>query len=303
LNSRRLAVNIGNTRIAAALCEGLSVGTTRHFLLEEYSSVAEYVAEELQHGITEVALCSVVPMVRKQLVSELGKAGINIFEVQAESQDILTGLYAGIGADRVANAAAAYELYSQKAPVNSSVDAQTNAPIKPSGDRPNNAPVKPSEENNALTNNPIKAPLKSAVLVLDFGTATTMTAVSASGVFEGGLITLGLGKTFSALAQSTAQLPNMHFEFLERDITPLAHDTETSIASGAVLAHVGLVKHWIGAAKSKLAGKAIVVATGGYSENLRAFLADSVEIFDQQLTLKGINLIAASAASKPSKAP
>jgi pantothenate kinase type III len=88
----------------------------------------------------------------------------------------------------------------------------------------------------------------------------------------------------------------MHFEFHEREITALANDTETSIASGAVLAHIGLVKEWTCAAKAKLGSNVTVVATGGYSTNLRAFLANTVDVFDQQLTLKGINIIAAAAS-------
>jgi len=249
LNSRRLVLNIGNTRIAAAVCADAQIGQSKHFLLEEYSSVANYVKEQVNNGIVQVALCSVVPPVTKQLLAALGEAAENLFEIEGTTQTVLTGLYPGIGADRVANAAAAYKMYSQNTPV----------------------------------------------IVLDFGTASTMTVVSAKGEFIGGLITLGLGKTFSSLHQSTAQLPNMHFEFREREITPLARDTETSIASGAVLAHVGMIKQWTESAKAQLGQDVTVVATGGYSENLRPFIANSVNVFDYLLTLKGINLIAAAA--------
>ena len=46
-----------------------------------------------------------------------------------------------------------------------------------------------------------------ALIVLDFGTATTFDSVSAEGAYEGGIIAPGIGLSLEALHQAAAQLP------------------------------------------------------------------------------------------------
>ncbi|MDR3615165.1 MAG: type III pantothenate kinase [Candidatus Obscuribacterales bacterium] len=133
-----------------------------------------------------------------------------------------------------------------------------------------------------------------AAIVLDLGTATTLTAVAQSGEFLGGLITLGLGRTYAALHETTAQLPNLQFDTTDHEITPLANNTAGAIASGCFLGHVGIIENWVKAVRQKLNSDCTVIATGGYA-NLIAPYTDIFDHVDSNLTMYGINLIAEEA--------
>jgi type III pantothenate kinase len=133
-------------------------------------------------------------------------------------------------------------------------------------------------------------------MVLDLGTATTLTAVSPDGRFAGGLITLGLGKTLAALHANAAALPDIRLEGRPPHTPALAFNTETAIASGAALSHVGLVEYWIKLARKQLGPDTVTVATGGWAETLARYTR-AFDHIDPYLTLKGIYLIAEAEAA------
>jgi type III pantothenate kinase len=242
----RIAINIGNTRIACGFFVDDELKDVRYFLHADADSACEQLSLLAPRFTAQrVALGSVVPDLSATIQIGLKQAGFSIYNITAENQTLLHGVYKTLGADRLANAAAAYRLYSRNAPA----------------------------------------------MVLDFGTATTLTAVNQDGKFLGGLITLGLGKTFETLHSSTAQLPNMQHAFVKRNPKSLAQDTQDAIAGGCLLGHVGLVEHWIKTAKETLGEESTVIATGGYSKHIRP-LTKSIEHYDPQLTIRGINLIA-----------
>lgn len=133
-----------------------------------------------------------------------------------------------------------------------------------------------------------------AAVVLDLGTATTLTAVNHNGKFLGGMITLGLGKTYAALHETTAQLPNLQFDTKEHEITALGNSTAVAIASGCFLGHVGIIENWVKAVRLKLNSKCTVIATGGYANSIAPY-TDVFDHVDSNLTMHGINLIAEEA--------
>jgi len=242
----RIAINIGNTRIACGFFVDGELRDVRYFLIADAKLACRELAELAPRFTAQrVALCSVVPDVRSRIVAGLERVGFSIYNITAETQSLLQGAYKTLGADRLANAAAAFKLYAKTKPA----------------------------------------------IVLDFGTATTLTAVNQQGKFLGGLITLGLGKTFETLHSSTAQLPNMQYAFVKRNPKSLAQDTQDAIAGGCLLGHVGIVEHWIKTTKETLGEEATVIATGGYSKHIRP-LTKAIEHYDPQLTIRGINLIA-----------
>lgn len=128
-------------------------------------------------------------------------------------------------------------------------------------------------------------------IVLDLGTATTLTAVSPGGQFLGGMITLGLGKTFAALYSAAEQLPDIHWDSDNDLPEPLATDTHSAITGGCILGHLGLLENWVKLVKAKLGQPCIVIATGGYAN----LIAPHSKVFDHvnaDLTIHGINFIA-----------
>ena len=79
-----------------------------------------------------------------------------------------------------------------------------------------------------------------AVVIATCGTATTVDALDADGVFKGGMILPGLGLMASSLARGTAQLPQV------ADIASLpagfADNTDDAILSGCLAAQAGAIE-------------------------------------------------------------
>jgi len=125
-------------------------------------------------------------------------------------------------------------------------------------------------------------------VVMTFGTATTLLAISADGKIEGGYIAPGLTMMLDVLHQRTALLPQLSITDVT---TELGQDTQTHITNGVLLGHIGMIRAWLEEAKRSLGAPAITVATGGWDKELqnRLHLFDHV---DDDLTLKGIYVIA-----------
>jgi type III pantothenate kinase len=127
----------------------------------------------------------------------------------------------------------------------------------------------------------------SACIIVDFGTATTFSAVSTEGDFLGVAIALGVGIAAEALANRTAQLPRVS---LVPPPAAIGKNTIHSMQSGLIFGYVGLVEGLIRRIRTELGGEAQVVATGGLSGVL-APLTDEINVVDPWLTLEGLRLI------------
>ncbi len=135
------------------------------------------------------------------------------------------------------------------------------------------------------------------VVVFDFGTATTLTAITPSGQFAGGLITAGLGLTAKSLHNKAAQLPVLELPDKTNKRLLLAFDTPEAMRAGTILAHVGCVEKWVKAAQSQLGRTITVIATGGWSTIIGSY-TNIIDFIDPHLTLKGIYLAAELAADQ-----
>lgn len=109
--------------------------------------------------------------------------------------------------------------------------------------------------------------VRRACLVLDFGTAATLNAVSSRCEFLGGAIAPGMGLAARSLATNTAQLP--HASLREAD-SIIARSTEQAIAAGIGWGWIGLCEKWIEQGRAELGADTIVFATGGDLDRLRS---------------------------------
>jgi len=125
-------------------------------------------------------------------------------------------------------------------------------------------------------------------IVVDFGTATTFSAVAEPGEFLGVAIAPGLGLAADALSGRTAQLPRVQ---LAAPATAIGKNTVHSMQSGLVFGYAGLVEGLIRRLRSELASEARVIATGGLSQ-IFAPLTDQIDVVEPWLTLEGLRLIA-----------
>lgn len=124
-------------------------------------------------------------------------------------------------------------------------------------------------------------------IVVDFGTATTFTAVSAAGEFLGGAIAPGVGISVEALAEHAAQLPYVE---LAQPRAAIARSTVTAMQAGIIFGAVGQVEEIIRRMRTELGGEATVVATGGWAEIILGE-CHCFDHYDPLLTLEGLRLI------------
>lgn len=130
--------------------------------------------------------------------------------------------------------------------------------------------------------------VRKACIVVDFGTATTFSAVAADATFLGVAIAPGVNMAMSALAGGTAQLPQIRLSAPPR---PIGTNTVHSIQSGIVLGYVGMVESLIARFRTQMGVEAQALATGGLAR-LIAPLTSCFTAVDEWLTLDGIRLIA-----------
>ena len=124
-------------------------------------------------------------------------------------------------------------------------------------------------------------------VIVDFGTAITVDAVSAKGEYLGGAIAPGLDTAATALFSSTAQLPRVE---LVEPVGAIGKSTVASVQSGILYGTAGLVDGLVDRVVDELGGAARVIATGGMASVL-ARHCRTIEMTEPLLTLDGLRLI------------
>jgi len=125
------------------------------------------------------------------------------------------------------------------------------------------------------------------VVVVDFGTALTIDAVSAKGDYLGGAIAPGIDTSSTALFQATAQIRRVE---LIAPTSAIGKSTVTSVQSGIIYGTAALVDGLVERVSKELGGDARVVATGGLAPMVIKH-CHRVEIVEPNLTLRGLCLI------------
>ena len=125
---------------------------------------------------------------------------------------------------------------------------------------------------------------KQAVIVVDFGTATTFDCVSRKGEYLGGAIAPGLESAAELLFRRTAKLPAVELTPPEK---ALGKDTVSAMKSGLILGFVGLTEYLIRRLAQEIEGEPLVVATGGLAQCV-APLCSSIKKLVPDLTLEGL---------------
>ena len=129
---------------------------------------------------------------------------------------------------------------------------------------------------------------KSAVIVVDFGTATTFDAISGRGEYLGGAIAPGLNIAAEALFQRAARLPRVDIRKPPRVI---GRNTTHSLQSGLFHGYLGLVTGIVSRMRDEMGEPVRTLGTGGLSLTLQAELRDILDEVDPDLTLEGLRLI------------
>ncbi len=126
-----------------------------------------------------------------------------------------------------------------------------------------------------------------ASIVVDFGTATTFDYVTAAGEYLGGAIVPGIGISLEALYTRTAKLYRVE---LVKPPKAVGRNTVHAIQSGICYGYTALVDGMVNRIRKENAGRARVIATGGFAE-LIAGESTTIEAIDEFLTLDGLRIL------------
>lgn len=248
-----MTIDVGNTNITVGifledeLKASFRITTKMPRTSDEYGMILSTLIEQndiVRSDIRDAIIASVVPNVMHSLEGAIVKY-FNIRPIIV-GPGTKTGVRVAtenprqIGADRIVDAVAAYELYGGPA------------------------------------------------LVLDFGTATTYDLVDGTGAFISCVIAPGVRISAKALWQDAAKLPEI--EILKPE-SILAKETISAMQAGIVFGQIGqteyIVRHMIEESGME---NVKVIATGGLGRII-ANETDVIDIYDPNLTLKGMNLI------------
>lgn len=126
------------------------------------------------------------------------------------------------------------------------------------------------------------------IIVVDFGTATTYDLVTDSGAFLGGVISPGIRISANALWNNTANLPEIE---IKSPGVVIAKETVSSMQAGLFYGTIGQTEYIIRKIKEESGLTDVkVVATGGLGKII-ADNTDEIQVYDSDLTLKGLQLI------------
>lgn len=124
-------------------------------------------------------------------------------------------------------------------------------------------------------------------IIIDMGTATTLSVLDRNGAFLGGVIGAGVRMTMKALAEGTAALPSIG---ITSPKSVIGKNTIDCMRSGLVLGAASMLDGLIDRIEEELGEKATVVATGGLSKEIVSFCKNDI-IYNENLLLDGLRLI------------
>lgn len=125
------------------------------------------------------------------------------------------------------------------------------------------------------------------VIVVDFGTATTLDVVDSGGAYLGGAIAPGIETSAEALFRRAARLSAVD---LEPPTRVIGRNTRESVQAGLLFGEAARVDGLVRRTFTELGYECPVVATGGLAERM-APLCETVTAVDVDLTLKGLALV------------
>lgn len=129
---------------------------------------------------------------------------------------------------------------------------------------------------------------KKPVVIVDFGTATTLEYVDQAGVYRGGLIALGLKVSKDSLSQRAAKLPKVQLGSPKK---MLGTNTVSQMQAGIVLGYVEMIHGILKRVFQEIGFQPKLIFTGGLSSVIHPYIHYPHD-HDPNLTLTGLYLLA-----------
>ena len=124
-------------------------------------------------------------------------------------------------------------------------------------------------------------------IIIDMGTATTVSVLDAEGGYRGGMILPGIGVSMNSLTSRTAQLPRISLDPPKRLI---GKNTVECMQSGALYGNASCIDGMVDRIQEELGQEATIVATGGLAKRIIPLCRHRIEL-DDELLLRGLWII------------
>jgi len=125
------------------------------------------------------------------------------------------------------------------------------------------------------------------LIIIDMGTATTISAISRDKDFLGGMIIPGLRVSLDSLTNRTSQLPKISLEPPKKVI---GSNTIDCMKSGIIYSTASSIDGVIDRIEEEIGEKCTVISTGGLAKTIIPFCKHKITI-DDKLLLKGLMVI------------
>ena len=131
------------------------------------------------------------------------------------------------------------------------------------------------------------AEYRTPLIIIDIGTATTISVVDKKQNYIGGMILPGIRVSSDSLTSRTSQLPRISVEAPKKLI---GTNTIDCMKSGVLYGNACCIDGMIGRIREELSVVPKVVATGGLAKRIIPYCREQIHM-DDALLLKGLNLI------------
>ena len=121
-------------------------------------------------------------------------------------------------------------------------------------------------------------------IIIDMGTAITLTAVDEKGCYRGGAILPGIRLSYQALSSGTSLLPDISISVPKKVI---GTNTVDAMRSGAMYGTAALLDGMTEKMQEELSSPCTIIATGGDAASVLPLCKKEI-ILDQNLLLKGL---------------
>lgn len=125
------------------------------------------------------------------------------------------------------------------------------------------------------------------IIIIDMGTATTLSVVDKNGCYIGGVILPGLRLSLDTLSSKTAQLPSISLDIPSKVI---GKNTIDCMRSGIMYGNASMIDGIIDRMEAELGQPATLIATGGLSRFVVPLCRHKI-IYDDALLLKGLLIL------------
>ncbi len=122
------------------------------------------------------------------------------------------------------------------------------------------------------------------IIIIEMGTATTMSVIDKDGRYIGGAILPGLRVSMDTMSSSTAQLPRISLDTPKKVI---GKNTIDCMRSGIIYGNAAMIAGMLTRIETELGQSATIIATGGIAKVILPLCSHEI-IYDGALLMKGL---------------